>query len=124
MSLEVVTAIINSQNVLSALAVVAFVGFGWFLDRRVWPWFTSFSQQWRADSVSLKQKSLEVQEKNDLRWYRTSDRFIEEMQTTVVTLTIVRKNAEEALKQIAGLREQLDDLEQVFFPDDPENPKL
>lgn len=123
MSPEIVAAIINSQNVLSGLAVVVVLGFGLFVDRRVWPWWVTFSEQWRQDSVNFKQRALDVQEKNDARWYRMSDRFVQEMQTTAVTLTMVRKTAEDVLRQVSGLREQLDDLEGVIWKDAPESPR-
>lgn len=123
MSPELLATIINSQNVLSALAVLAFLGFGLFIDRRVWPWWVTFSQQLQTDSVALKNRALEVQERNDQRWYQTSDKIIHEMQTTAVTLAVVRRTADDVLAQIAGLREQLDDLEQVIFPNEPKCPK-
>lgn len=120
--MEQLAVILNSQNVLAALAVVVVVGFGLFIDRRVWPWWITWADKWWSDSVALKNKQLELQEKNDMRWYRTSESFIREMQTTAVTLAVVRKTAEDTLLQIYGIREKLEDLEGFVF-DDPESPK-
>lgn len=114
MKLEDLFLILDSRNVLAGLSVIVILGLGLFLDKRVWPWFTVYIEKRREDNAALRQKELDVKEKNDLRWYRTSDKFMQEIQTTAVILTTFREMLEDHTRvmdrifdEVVEIREQL-----------------
>lgn len=124
MDLQGIAAIANSQNVLALLAVVVVVGFGLFIDRRVWPWFTVASEKWRSDQVELQKSELLARGENNARWYRMADTMNREFQSVSVQLAIIREGVVAIPANLAGLREQIDDMERYCFENgDPATPE-
>lgn len=82
-------SLLRTETVLTFMLFVGFVGFGVFIERRLWPWFVTYMDTAQEHAQEVKMRQIDLLEQGEIRWRRTAEKIEVTLEELIKQLTII-----------------------------------